>query len=64
MGVEWLWFVDYERGEFLVEFFEECFRKSGADVADCLVLLRCWVVGSEEEGTVDGGAFSAAVVCP
>lgn len=53
MGVEWFRFVDYERGEFGVEFFEDCFCESGADVTDCFVLLRCWVVGGEKEGAVD-----------
>jgi hypothetical protein len=52
VGVEWFGAVDGERGQLLVQFFEEGFREAGADVADGFEGLIAGVVGREEEGAI------------
>lgn len=60
--VEWLGSVDGDGGELLVEVFEDLFGEAGADVADGFVSVVVWVVAGEQEGAVDGGSFTFAVV--
>ena len=62
MRVEGLWALDDNVFQLCVQLFEDCFREAGADVADGFVSVRPKVVAGEEEGTVDGGAFSFTVV--
>jgi hypothetical protein len=54
--------LDGDFTEILVEFFEDGFRESGSDVADCLVGVGGGVVAGEEEGAVYGCAFSFSEV--
>lgn len=62
MRVKWFGFVDDVLDQFGVEFFQDGFREAGADVADCFIDLFGGVVAGEEEGAVDGRAFSLAEV--
>lgn len=63
VGVEWFRTVDDDFGEGCVEFFEDLFGEAGADVAYGFVAVCCWVVACKEEGAVNRGSFSSAVVC-
>jgi hypothetical protein len=62
VGVERFGSVDDERGERLVQFFENCFGEAGPDVANGFVGLLGGVVGGEEEGAVYGCSLSLSVV--
>ena len=62
MFVEGLGTVDDQRLELGVQFFEDGFAESGADVADRFVGFGAWVEACEEEGSVDGGSFAFAVI--
>jgi hypothetical protein len=62
VGVEGFGALDGDFTEILVEFFEDGFRESGADVADCLVGVGGGVVAGEKEGAVYRGAFSFSEV--
>jgi hypothetical protein len=63
VGVEGFGTVDDDGGEGGVEFFEDLFGETGANVADCFVGFGGGVPASEEECAVDGGTLALAVVC-
>jgi hypothetical protein len=58
VGVEGFGALDGDFTEVLVEFFEDGFGESGADVANCFVGVGGRIIASEKEGAVYGGAFS------
>lgn len=62
MGVKWLRAVDDNSRELGVEFFENLFAKTSADVADSFVGVSLRVVTGEQEGAVDGSTFSTTIV--
>lgn len=63
MEVKRLRAVDDQRRQFFVELLENRLGKAGADVADRLVGVATWIVGSKKESAIDGCPFPAAVVC-
>jgi len=54
--------VDDDVFELCVQLFEDRFRETGANVADCFVGVGSGVVASKEESTIDRSALSFAVV--
>lgn len=62
MRVKGLGAVNHNLGQLRVQFLEDLFREAGPDVAHSFVAVCCGVVAGEEEGAVDGCAFSTTVV--
>lgn len=62
MGVEWFGTVNNYSRELDVEFFENLFAKTSANVADSFVGVSLRVVTGEEERSVDGSTLSTTIV--
>lgn len=62
MGVERFGTVNNYSRELGVEFFENLFAKTSANVADSFVGVSLRVVTGEEESSVDGSTLSTTIV--